>query len=263
MADGALRAPLLGGGADGSEPLPSPGARAGRGLSIAALAPRASSNSSRGSLARSDDRPGPLAAAAAAAPAPHAGFEPPEAPRPGSGRGSGLRFAPAPPSRADSAASSAAASGRPSLSGMRSGGLSSSGALGVGMGKDTAAVLHRSASTKLMQLSAGFHSRAQLEEEEGITLPPSVIHPFDARCAARRAARGARRGRRRAGARRPLPGACARGAVPSRRRGCTAGAHPAPRPSPAPPHTQRARVVGVHRACRARHHGRRARVPRV
>ena len=32
-----------------------------------------------------------------------------------------------------------------------------------------------------MELSAAYQSRRQLEEEEGVAIPPWVLHPYDAR----------------------------------------------------------------------------------
>lgn len=54
---------------------------------------------------------------------------------------------------------------------------------GLARGSVTGAgsVMHRAASAKLMQLSTAYRSRKQLEEIEGISLPPWVVHPLDMR----------------------------------------------------------------------------------
>jgi hypothetical protein len=125
---------------------------------------------------------GGRAAGVAATPATTAGLDPEDAAAP---RLSSLRFAPVPRPFGGGGASrvssvSSGGGGRWGGSG-GGGGTRLSTFSSMGVGKDTA-VLHRSASNKLMQLSAPYQSRAQLQEEEGFTLPPGVIHPYDNRC---------------------------------------------------------------------------------
>ncbi|KAI8469642.1 MAG: hypothetical protein J3K34DRAFT_276757 [Monoraphidium minutum] len=170
-----IRAPLLAQGEEDpfASPSPSP---SGRRLSVSALAP---ARRSTGSLRSVATQPGS-----------GNGDDAPSPPRPGS-RGGGddggsqrtslLRFAPMPPSGLQSPRVSSTSDG--SLQGRGSGGLGRAGSGGIGGGGAArdAHVLHRTASTKLLHLSAAYQSRRQLEEQEGFKMPPFVIHPYDVR----------------------------------------------------------------------------------